>query len=73
MQIIPELPARSHFQIDAVDSTSNVQVQIADWIAGALARYYENKTNGKDFYILLQRNIRKEAELFSDYWTNKWG
>ena len=45
---------------------------LADWICGALARYYEEKPQGKEFYDVLKNNIIKGKELFSDYWTNKW-
>lgn len=71
-QLLPQLPAKTIIQIQAMDSTSSTQIQVADWLCGALARYHEGKPQGKEFYNILKNNIIKEAELFSDYWTKKW-
>lgn len=70
--ILPQLPARSVFQCQAVDSTTSPAVQVADWVCGALACYREGKRNGDLMYTVLKRNIVGEKELFSDYWTKKW-
>ncbi|OGE20384.1 hypothetical protein A3A14_03840 [Candidatus Daviesbacteria bacterium RIFCSPLOWO2_01_FULL_43_38] len=71
-QLLPQLPAKTIIQIQAMDSTTSAQIQVADWICGALARYHEKKPQGKEFYNILKNNIIKEEELFSDYWTKKW-
>ncbi len=71
-RMLPKLPARINFRIQAVDSTGNLAVQVADWICGALARFYEEKAEGKEFYETLKKNIVGEKELFSEYWTKKW-
>ena len=71
-RLLPKLPAKVLFKTQAVDSTSNVNVQVADWICGALARYYEGKTMGEEFYYALKANIVQEKELFSEKWTNTW-
>lgn len=71
-RLLPKLPAKVLFRTQAVDSTSNVNVQIADWICGALARYYEGKAMGEEFYGTLKRNIVQEKELFSEKWTKLW-
>lgn len=71
-QLLPQLPAKSIIQIQAMDSTSSSQIQVADWICGALARYHEGKPSGEEFYNILKNNIVKAKELFSDYWTKKW-
>lgn len=63
-RILPNFPAKAIFKIQAIDSTSSVPVQIADWICGALARYYEKKPRGDEFYNVLKSNIMKEKELF---------
>ncbi len=60
------------FNTQAVDSTSSPQVQVADWVCGALGRYHEGKELGDQFYSFLKNNIVKEKELFSDYWTKTW-
>ncbi len=72
-RLLPQLPAKTTIQIQAVDSTTSPQIQVADWICGALARYYERKPSGDQLYSILKNNIVKEKELFSDYWTKKWG
>ncbi|MDO8452143.1 MAG: DUF3800 domain-containing protein [bacterium] len=71
-QLLPQLPAKTILQIQAMDSTSSPQIQVADWICGALARYHEEKSQGEEFYNILKNNIVKQKELFSDYWTKKW-
>ena len=48
-----------------VDSTASVNVQIADWIAGALARYLEKGHLGEECFKILKGNIIGEGiELF---------
>ncbi|MEK7631449.1 MAG: DUF3800 domain-containing protein [Patescibacteria group bacterium] len=64
-RILPNLPAQSIVQIQMIDSTTNRNIQIADWIAGALARYLEKKPLGTDGYSILKNNIIGEGkELF---------
>lgn len=70
--LLPKLPAKVNFQVQAVDSTSNPLIQVADWICGALARYHEGKPMGEEFYSVLKGNIVQEKELFSEKWTKTW-
>lgn len=70
--LLPKLPAKTLFLIHTVDSAGSPQVQIADWICGALARYHEQKPMGNEFYNVLKNYIVQEKELFSDYWTKRW-
>lgn len=70
--LLPKLPAKVLFQVQAVDSTSNSLIQVADWVCGALARYYEGKSMGEEFYSVLKGNIVQEKELFSEKWTKTW-
>lgn len=72
IDLLPKLPARSLIQIEAVDSTTNPNIQIADWIAGALFRYYHKRKNGEKFFVSLKNSIIGHDELFRDYWTRKW-
>lgn len=72
-KLLPQLPSRAIIQIQAMDSTSSVPIQIADWLCGALARYHEHKPFGDEFYAILKNNVVKTKELFSDYWTKTWG
>lgn len=71
-RLLPELPAKSVLQIEAVNSLTKPSVQVADWFCGALARYHEKKKMGEEFYAVLKGNIVGQKELFSDYWTRKW-
>ena len=66
VHLLAQFPAKTNLSIQAVDSTTNVAVQIADWICGALARYYEGKKFGQEFYKILEGNIGKSKELFSE-------
>lgn len=70
--LLPKLPSKVMFEIQAVDSTTNPLIQVADWICGALARYYEGKPMGDEFYSVLKGNIVGEKELFSEKWTKTW-
>lgn len=47
-------------------------IQVSDWVCGALARYYEGKPSGEEFYSVLKGNIVQEKELFSEKWTKTW-
>lgn len=71
-RLLPKLSVKTLIQIQAMDSTTSAQIQVADWVCGALARYHEEKQSGEEFYNILKNNIVKEKELFSDYWTKKW-
>lgn len=65
-RILPSLPAKVVLQIEMVDSSTNANIQIADWISGALARYHEKGKKGQDFYDTLRGNIMdKGKELFT--------
>ncbi|MDD5221380.1 MAG: DUF3800 domain-containing protein [Candidatus Paceibacterota bacterium] len=71
--ILKKLPKDSIIQIEMVDSEKDENIQIADWISGAMACYLENKPLGKDFFNILKNNIVGEGgELFKDYWKNKY-
>lgn len=72
IRLLPQLPAKTNVKLHAVDSTTSALIQVADWVCGALARFYENKPEGRAFYDNLKKNIVGEKELFSDYWTKRW-
>ena len=71
-RLLPGLPNKITIQIQAMDSTMNPQIQVADWVCGAIARYHEQKPRGEECFNILRNNIVKQKELFSDYWTKKW-
>ncbi len=60
----------SIIRVEMIDSTTNANIQIVDWIAGALAHFLENKKLGEKFYDILKNNILGEGqELFKDRWA----
>jgi len=70
--ILPLLPRNSIVQVEMIDSKTNANIQIADWISGALASHHENKTLGKECHEILKNNIIESDELFKDYWEDKY-
>jgi hypothetical protein len=65
-RLLPALPKNVVIQIEMVDSSAVVNIQIADWIAGALARYLEKRKLGEECFKILKENIIGEGkELFN--------
>ncbi len=65
-RLLAQMPKDSIIQIEMIDSTTNANIQISDWIAGALAWYLEKKPLGEECFRILQNNILgKRRELFS--------
>jgi len=70
--LLPLLPKDSIFQIEMLNSANAPNVQIADWITGALAAYLEGKKLGEEFYTILKNNFLGEGkEMFKDHWEQK--
>ncbi|MDD5098719.1 MAG: DUF3800 domain-containing protein [Candidatus Pacebacteria bacterium] len=66
-RLLPKLPRGIIFQIEMIDSIANKNIQIADWICGAIASCLENKKLGKEFYQIIVNNILGEGrELFKN-------
>jgi len=70
--ILPLMPRSSIIQIEMIDSKTNANIQIADWISGALARHHEKKDLCNECYEILKNNIIESDELFKDYWEDKY-
>ena len=71
-RLIPLLQAKSQLSIQMIDSTSNSNVQIADWIASSLAAYLNNKPMGEQYFMILKNNVLGQGmEFFSDQWMSK--
>lgn len=67
--ILPQLPPKTIVQIERLDSTENANIQIADWICGALGRYHNKRDLGQECFDILKNNLLGEGiELFKDYW-----
>ncbi len=50
--------------IDMVDSSMNANIQIADWISGAIARYLEKGKNGDEYFKVFKNNFLSEGKEF---------
>jgi len=72
LDLLPNLPAKVIVPIEALDSLDNSNIQIADWICGALFRYYNKRKNGEKFFVTLKNSVIAYNELFKDYWAKKW-
>jgi hypothetical protein len=63
--LLPLVPPGTAVQVEMVDSTTNPNIQIADWIAGALSHYLNGKPRGESYYQVLGNNLIGEGkELF---------
>lgn len=70
-RLIEKLPPKTILQIEMLDSTTDSNVQIADWICGALGRFHEQGHLGDECMSILKNNLLGEGvELFKDYWSN---
>ena len=65
-RLIPQLPQNCLSHVDMLNSCDYSNIQIADWIVGALSRYLEKKPLGEECFRILKNNIIKEEgkELF---------
>ena len=65
-RILASTPKGAIVQVETVYSATNVNIQIADWISGALARYLEKGKSGNEYYAILKENIIGNGkELFN--------
>jgi hypothetical protein len=69
---VPNLPKEAIIQIETVDSATQPNIQIADWICGALFRFYNKKADGKEYFKILKNSIIAEKELFPKYWEERF-
>lgn len=67
---MPNLPAKALIEIKSLDSSTNPNIQIADWICGSLFRYHNKGKNGVRYFSALKNSIIASEELFKDYWKN---
>lgn len=63
-RLLPLCPQGTLVQVEMIDSTANANMQIADWVSGALARYLEKKPLGEDFYKILKNNLLDSGTEF---------
>jgi len=64
-RLLPIAPAGTVIDIKQVDSTTDANIQIADWIVGALAAHLNGKPLGTKYFEILKANIiGNPTELF---------
>lgn len=63
-RLAPHCAPGTLVQVEMVDSTANANMQIVDWIAGALARYHEAGPSGDEYYKALKNNLLAEGQEF---------
>ena len=65
--LLPLCLANTIVQVEMIDSTSNANIQIADWISGAISYYLEEDILGKEYYKILKNNFLDDGiEFFSE-------
>lgn len=71
--LLPNFSKGTKIAVEMVDSKQYVNIQIADWIVGAIAAFLNQKPLGKGLYDILRNNIIGEGkEMFKDYWVGKY-
>ncbi len=69
--LIPLMSPGSLVQVDMAHSHENPNIQIADWIAGALAWYHNGHPLGQKCFNTLRNSILEPAkEIFKDTWVH---
>ncbi len=69
--LLPLADKNTQLFVEMVDSTSNINIQIADWLAGAIAAYHNQKPLGEECMEHLKNSIAGSKEFFKDYWLEK--
>lgn len=62
--LLPLCPANTAVQVEMIDSTSNANVQIADWISGAISYYLEEEILGREYYKIFKNNFLDDGIEF---------
>lgn len=63
-RLLPLCSSDTVIQVQMIDSTANANMQIADWIAGAIGRHLEKRPLGEECYMILKNNIVGEHKEF---------
>lgn len=62
--LLPLCSPDTTIQVEMVNSSSSCNIQIVDWISGAIAYYLEKKKNGDEFYKVLKNNFLDQGKEF---------
>lgn len=63
-RLLPRFSGKVIIHVEMIDSTTNANIQIADWIAGALARCLEKRELGDECQAILKNNFLGEGKEF---------
>lgn len=63
-KLVTFCPPDTLIQIEMLDSSLNANIQIADWICGAIARYLEKGKNGDEYFKVFKNNFLGEGKEF---------
>ena len=63
-KLLPYCSPNTLIEVVMIDSTSNANIQIADWISGALAWYLEGKNLGDECFKILNNNFLSDGKEF---------
>lgn len=65
-RLLPKLPTGTIIEIEMIDSTTNANIQIVDWIVGALAHFHKGSHLGDKYFEILKNNLLDTGkELFT--------
>jgi len=70
--LMPSLPSKAVIQVESLNSQNSPNIQIADWVCGALFRHYNKGKNRKEYFNILKNSIVASKELFEDFWQNSY-
>lgn len=66
-RLLPLCAPSTSVQVEMLDSAANANIQIADWVSGALARYLEKRRLGAECYRILKNNLLDSGiEFFNE-------
>lgn len=63
-RLLPLCSPNTFLRVEMIDSAVNANIQIADWISGALARYFEGTPLGAEYYKILKNNFLGDGKEF---------
>ena len=66
-RLLPLCPVNTIIHVQMIDSISNANIQIADWISGVIFRYLENGKNGEEYFNILKKKLMGNGiEFFAE-------
>lgn len=63
-RLLPLCAPQTAVRVEMIDSTTNTNIQIADWISGALAKHLERAPSGEAYLKVLKNNLLDSGTEF---------